>query len=266
MSQVLITEQHLIDIADSIRSKLGVQTTYKPREFSAAIDSIQTGSGADWDGFLAGTYPVGELSLQTATTVRQRVFQDCTGITSINAPNVTTINDYSFSGCTSVQTVNMPSLTTVNGPYVFRQFGSIKRASFPSLQTTGTYCFYFWGSAGASCEYLVLPEITTLGSDAFRQSYIDVIDIGPNLVTLPTRAFYGNLNNYYNTIILRANQVVTMTNANAIYKITSDCKVYVPSDLITSYKAATNWSAKGDIFYAIEDSIYDGYYADGTPI
>lgn len=46
MSQVLVTEQHLMDIADSIRNKLGVQTTYKPRELSAAIDSIQTGGGS----------------------------------------------------------------------------------------------------------------------------------------------------------------------------------------------------------------------------
>lgn len=43
MSLVLVTEQHLIDTADSIRAKLGVQTTYKPREFAAAIDSIQIG-------------------------------------------------------------------------------------------------------------------------------------------------------------------------------------------------------------------------------
>lgn len=45
MSLVLVTEQHLIDTADSIRAKLGVQTTYKPREFAAAIDSISTGGG-----------------------------------------------------------------------------------------------------------------------------------------------------------------------------------------------------------------------------
>lgn len=43
MSQVLVTEQHLMDTADAIRNKLGVQTTYKPREFPAAIDSISTG-------------------------------------------------------------------------------------------------------------------------------------------------------------------------------------------------------------------------------
>ena len=45
MAQVLVTEQHLMDTADAIRNKLGVQTTYKPREFPAAIASIPTGGG-----------------------------------------------------------------------------------------------------------------------------------------------------------------------------------------------------------------------------
>lgn len=43
MAQVLITEQYLTDTANAIRSKLGVQTTYKPREFAAAIESISGG-------------------------------------------------------------------------------------------------------------------------------------------------------------------------------------------------------------------------------
>lgn len=43
MSLVLVTEQHLQDTAGAIRNKLGVQTTYKPSEFSAAIASIPTG-------------------------------------------------------------------------------------------------------------------------------------------------------------------------------------------------------------------------------
>ena len=60
MSLVLVTEQHLMDTADSIRNKLGVQTTYKPREFAAAIDSIQTGGGGSSTSFYTGTYTPSE--------------------------------------------------------------------------------------------------------------------------------------------------------------------------------------------------------------
>lgn len=45
MAHVLITEQYLADIADAIRSKLGVSDTYLPSEMSDAIESISGGGG-----------------------------------------------------------------------------------------------------------------------------------------------------------------------------------------------------------------------------
>ena len=40
---VLVEEQCLKDIAESIRRKGGLTTTYKPREMAVAIDNLQTG-------------------------------------------------------------------------------------------------------------------------------------------------------------------------------------------------------------------------------
>lgn len=44
MSEVIINEQNLIDIADAIRLKLGVQTEYKPSEMAEAIEEIEGGT------------------------------------------------------------------------------------------------------------------------------------------------------------------------------------------------------------------------------
>lgn len=44
MANVFVNEDSLSDIADAIRSKLNVQTTYKPGEMAAAIESISGGS------------------------------------------------------------------------------------------------------------------------------------------------------------------------------------------------------------------------------
>ncbi len=44
MSKVLVTDTYLSNIADSIRAKLGVSTTYKPSQMAGAIDSIETGA------------------------------------------------------------------------------------------------------------------------------------------------------------------------------------------------------------------------------
>lgn len=44
MTKVLIDDQSLYDIADSIRGKLSVETEYLPSEMAAAIETIQTGT------------------------------------------------------------------------------------------------------------------------------------------------------------------------------------------------------------------------------
>lgn len=43
MANVLVNDLYLSDIADSIRGKLGVQTTYKPSQMANAIESISGG-------------------------------------------------------------------------------------------------------------------------------------------------------------------------------------------------------------------------------
>jgi len=43
MSKVLVTESHLNDIAEAIRSKNGAATTYRPGDMAAAIQAIPTG-------------------------------------------------------------------------------------------------------------------------------------------------------------------------------------------------------------------------------
>ena len=45
MPNVLVNDEYLSDIADAIRSKLSVATTYKPSEMANAIDSIGGGGG-----------------------------------------------------------------------------------------------------------------------------------------------------------------------------------------------------------------------------
>lgn len=47
MSLIITDSQNYSDIADAIRAKLGVQTTYLPSEMPDAIDAIPTGGGSD---------------------------------------------------------------------------------------------------------------------------------------------------------------------------------------------------------------------------
>ena len=54
MPHVYTLEENYEDIADAIRAKLGVQTTYKPGEMAAAIDTIASGGTIGDFGIISG--------------------------------------------------------------------------------------------------------------------------------------------------------------------------------------------------------------------
>ena len=65
-TQVIVAEQSLQDIADSIRTKLGTSDTYLPSEMSAAIDSISTGGNNNLLGYTEKKYVLDPSNLGNA--------------------------------------------------------------------------------------------------------------------------------------------------------------------------------------------------------
>lgn len=108
MATVTVNDSNLYDIADSIRTKLGVQTTYKPSQMADAIDSISGG----------GITPTGEIEITENGTydVTQYASADVavpTGSTPvINSLSVTENGTYTaptgVDGYSPI-TVNVPS-------------------------------------------------------------------------------------------------------------------------------------------------------------
>ena len=104
---------------------------------------------------------------------------------------------------------------------------------------------------------LKFPSLKTLSSGAFKnvRGAGLTIDIGENLASIPSQAFYGaSGDNYINKIlavILRRTSIVSLANSSVfdyswIKTETDKGFVYVPDDLVDSYKTATNWSTIAD--------------------
>lgn len=122
---------------------------------------------------------------------------------------------------------------------------------------------------------VVLPELATVASANMlfaQNSNLEYVDLGkPD--QLYNQAFYND--SKLDLIILRKSTVVSCANSNIVQGTPfanggAGGEIYVPSALINSYKAASNWSVingYGTVTWkAIEGSYYETHYADGTPI
>ena len=194
------------------------------------------------------------LQLPNATTLPYRFCYKCTGLTSINAPNVETMTGEAFQNTTSLTgNIFMP------------------KASLP------TSCFS--GSAIRCCVY---KRTVNANSSVFRYcSHLVAVDqIGEGPLT-GTNIF--NQCSSLNAIILRSSTLIALGNVNSLGNTPfksggTGGTIYIPKSLYDhlgdgtadDYKSAANWSTYdgyGTITWAkIEGSYYETHYADGTLI
>ena len=160
------------------------------------------------------------------------------------------------------------SLTKLR-PYAFYNCTSLTTLQVHGVVTADSYCI-----ANTKITALALPKLNTTSNmwHTFRQcSTLQAIDF--NYGNLYDNTFAGDSN--LTTIVMRSTTLVPLGRVNAFTSTPfasggTGGTIYVPSALIDSYKAATNWSALdgyGTVTWtAIEGSQYENYYADGTAI
>lgn len=152
--------------------------------------------------------------LSNATSVDPRAFYGCDLLNSVSIPNATTIGQYAFYGDIFLASVNLQSVISID-QNAFMYCNALTSISLPSATSIGYQSFY-------QCAYLSsvnLGSATSIGGQAFSAC------------------------SYLYSITLGANQVCSISNTNSIPASSGQhITIYVPSNLIESYKVATNWS------------------------
>ncbi len=111
MGKVLVTDTHLTNIANAIRSKNGTSNTYKPSEMASAIENIETGGTGgggtgekyaprriSFEGCTATEldYEVANLDTRNVTSFKE-MFRDCVNVANLSVNHFKTNNVTDFS-------------------------------------------------------------------------------------------------------------------------------------------------------------------------
>lgn len=140
-------------------------------------------------------------------------------ITSYSNYRITKIGNFGFRDCRTITKLIVPNVTRIEA-YGCGSCAGLKEVDFSSLEFIGQQ-----GLANLNIDAITLPSITQIGE----------------------QGFYGTTIN--KLIITQVNSVCALSNANG-FSNSSIAKgtgyIYVPDELVDSYKSATNWSTYAD--------------------
>lgn len=273
MANVVVEEQSLIDIASAIRTKNETDNTYKPSEMANAILDITTSED------LSSELNTQETLLNNQTSKISNAIDILKGkasggssdnsywlsildrsITKLENEEITILGNYAINECTQMTSVNLPNVTKI-GSYCFRQCTALTDISFSNNYTIGSACFIYCTGlkninlrglfqANSNCfgycsglENVFLPDTEIFQTYVFREcTNLKVVDL-PKVKTINANGFLNDIS--LEKVILRKDSVCTLLNKNAFTGSSIESGtgyIYVPDELVDSYKTATNWS------------------------
>lgn len=160
----------------------------------------------------------------------------CENLTSINLPNVVTVGDSGFYNCKLLKSVNLPKLTSL-GNNGFNNTG-LESINLPLCNKIGSSSF----SYTKQLVSVILPLAASIPGFCFDYSSVQKIDTSS--VTSIAAYALGNAQQL-DTLILRNSSVCTLANSTNTFTNTKIAAgtgyIYVPDNLVDSYKTATNW-------------------------
>ena len=184
--------------------------------------------------------------------VYSNTFYKCINLEKAYLPNLQQLSQGCFSGCYKLKELVCPNLTTISnnssdGPFSFCY--SLNNVDLSKLQSMPYY-----GLSGLSMGTVVLPSCQSIsGNMAFYGNRISTIDLSQK-VNFSDQAFSSTRSLVH--LVLRSD---TFQNINSV-----DCLsqtpiangigwIYVPNDLVDTYKTASNWSVYADQIVSIDE-------------
>lgn len=218
---------------------------------------------------------------ETVVEIGEEAFIDCTSLKTLNiSNNVETIGYQAFKGCEKIASMNIGMSVATIGQNAFWDLHSINEitvdegnATFDSrndcnaiIQTSSNTLVCGCGNTVISENILRIGDgafvgresltsirvpnsVTSIGENAFTACHnLDTVWIGNGLRSIGDYAFDSCY--ALTSFTIYATTPPTLA-ANAFANITNNFTIYVPSDKVTAYQTATNWSTYAAYITAI---------------
>ena len=187
--------------------------------------------------FSEGEHTV-KFTLKDATSIGS-AFYECVNLTSVIIPNsVTSIDDYTFQECSGLTSVTIPNSVTSIGEQAFYNCSGLTSVTIPNSVTSIGH------DAFNNCRNLtsatIGSSVTSIGGQAFHGCGLRSITIPDSVTSIGNQAFRG----CSSLINVTVESVIPPTLGNAAFgNNASGRKIYVPSESVEAYKAASGWSS-----------------------
>lgn len=198
------------------------------------------------------------VSFSACTTIGSSAFYNCNYLTSVSFPVCTTICSSAFYYCNRLKSVSFPVCTSINN-YAFQYCGSLTTANFPA-------CAYIGQSAFGRCSRLAsvsFPVCNIIDAQAFKSCSALTTANFPACTSIAAAAFFNC--SKLSKIYLTASSICSL-DGSAVFSGTSiwsnKGSIYVPSSLVASYKAATNWAFFSNRIFSYTSTTHSGGWVE----
>ena len=195
-------------------------------------------------------------------------FYDCGAFVSLDlsnwdTSNVTNMNKL-FTRCNSLQILNVSNWDTSKVTNMYYMFGSCVKLTNLDVSNWDTSnvtnmkwmfktCFYSRSPTSLDLSKWSTNSVTNMNS-MFSSCNVTVLDVSgwdTAAVTDMGSMFDSSYNLKY--LIIGSSTFKFQMKDSSCGSLTSNCKILVPSALLSTYQNATNWSSKASQFDAIEN-------------
>lgn len=244
-NEYLVNSADMTAVADAIRNKGGTSGALTfPGGFVDAVGAIQADGGGEDNFSLHLNNMLTNAYSASVTRLKEYSFYKKTNLVTASFPNAEYVEANCFNKCTALSSLEIPNSIGLDNLAL---------------------------SECASLTHLTMPKGRLFYMSCMGGTGLKHIDLGSSDMLENSGEFGSTVFNYathIESLILRHPFVMTLRNINAF----NNCNlagfngvysghIYVPSALIESYNAATNWAtlyaAYPDIFRTIEGSEYE---------